>query len=263
MSSPSGSSQHRRSYFVAAALVALLAGAAVGLAFALHGQSAATKHARYTKKVAHAVSSMQQLADQVNSHYQSATGKSLVTLSVVKPELSPGIAAKRILIVHVATQQPTEEISPSQAVVFSACGTNDDCSIPGQLTVARRVLVQREALELALRTFDADPAASFVLVKTPLQMPGAGRIYVYFQRDALAKELEQPITKTLPLTTVPPDGVLDAREQKTVDRLVQNLAVVSQTKATVGANAIVLVPLGEALAMTQAQGGGNGQGTAP
>lgn len=261
MSSPHGTSRQIRHYAVVAVLVLLAVAAGVGLVFALRQTSHASKQKAYTSKVTHAVSQMQQLANTIASHYQRSNGKPLTRVTVERPLVGNKLA-KSIRVVHVVTGQQ-EQFSPAETVIFSACGAQNDCSVGGTDTPSRRVLAERQALELALKTFESDPAANFVLVKLPLSLGGAGRLAAYFERSQLARPLEQPYSQTLSPTTPPPDGVMDTAEQKTIDRLVQNIAFVSSTTQTVKMGAIVVVPAGEALAVGQQQAQGAGGGTAP
>jgi pimeloyl-ACP methyl ester carboxylesterase len=103
---------------------------------------------------------------------------------------------------------------------YNLCGAGPGCSIPGTATLARGSLVAREALELALYTFEFEPGITSVAIFMP---PPAGDIReanaFYFQRSQLAHGLSVPLTRTLPLTRPPLPTAEDAIERATLDRL--------------------------------------------
>ncbi len=110
--------------------------------------------------------------------------------------------------------------SVGSAWVYTLCGSNAYCHIPGTASIQRGRLVQREALELALFTFEFDPGVdSLVIVPPP--PPGETRTVsaLYFTRSDLARELREPLARTLPLTSPPLPTDPDAAEAARIDGL--------------------------------------------
>jgi hypothetical protein len=104
--------------------------------------------------------------------------------------------------------------------IYTLCGAGPKCSIPGTPTVVRARLVAREALELALYTFEFEPAETAVVVLATGQVGAdTNRSAFYFRRNQLQGELREPLSSTLPLATPPLPDVPDRAEQATIDRL--------------------------------------------
>jgi hypothetical protein len=90
-----------------------------------------------------------------------------------------------------------EKLEPAENSIFYVfCGSGQRCSIPGQPTPERALLLRRESLELALYTFkymnDVDSVITI--------MPPVGNINTagYFKRSAVGGLLEKPLFETLP-----------------------------------------------------------------
>ena len=102
------------------------------------------------------------------------------------------------------------------AVLYKMCGLGPSCSIAGKASAERLTLVRREALELALYTFQYVGGANQVVVFLPpvlhpAAVPGQPKKVkvttdptdaVFFKASDLAGELSHPLTSTL--TSVAP-----------------------------------------------------------
>lgn len=105
-----------------------------------------------------------------------------------------------------------------KSVLYRFCGLGSKCAIaPGKPSAERHLLLRREALELALYTFHYTDADQVVVFMPP--RPGAkttqGGQALFFQRDALQRQLHQPLDSTL-TDDVPRPGVI----ARSSDRLI-------------------------------------------
>ncbi len=89
----------------------------------------------------------------------------------------------------------------------------------GTATETRGRLVRREALEVALYTFKFVPAIHSVVAFMPPPPGSTQTTLLYLQKDNLAKELSQPLAKTLPLVKPPLPTSPDTQEAPTIDKL--------------------------------------------
>ena len=161
--------------------------------------------------------------------------------------------AKSFVIVHLASGGQPEPIDASKTALFSACGTNPDCSLPGNDAVLRP-LAERQALELALRALRAEQTLDLIVVKMPAAAPQLGRVIVFFRRSDLERALERPLRSTLPLNPPPRGEYTNPVEKKALATLVVNYAFNSHTKDTDRQRAFVLLPAAD-LQASQATGG--------
>ncbi|MDX6466656.1 MAG: hypothetical protein QOI27_1696 [Gaiellaceae bacterium] len=189
---------------------------------------------------------LKQIASFVQRRYvrPGTSNEQLADVSV--RQLRAGDApAKTFEIVHVSSTVPTEQIAASRTAVFSDCGTNPDCSIPGSDTSLIGELAQRQALELALRAFRFDDTLDLVVVEMPGADSQLGRINVFFRRADLARALERPLRSTLPLNPVPRSEYTNPTEKKSLATLVVNVAFNARTTAADRQHAFVLLPAAE------------------
>jgi hypothetical protein len=100
------------------------------------------------------------------------------------------------------------------------CGLGTACSIDsGQATEARGRLVRREALEVALYTFKFVPTINSIVAFMPPPPGKPPTTLLYLQKDALAKQLSEPLSATLPLASPPLPTAPDPMEKATIDKL--------------------------------------------
>jgi hypothetical protein len=100
------------------------------------------------------------------------------------------------------------------------CGLGTGCAISsGQATQIRGRLVRREALEVALYTFKYVPAIKSIVAFMPPPAGSTQNKLLYLQRENFAKELSQPLAKTLPLVKPPLPTAPDNQEAATIDKL--------------------------------------------
>jgi hypothetical protein len=169
-----------------------------------------------------------EIADHVAHEYHlNKGGTQLVAVVSEPPEVTSGTHKIAISNIAVRTAQASKakgtgiQVIPSSgAWVDQFCGLSPSCSISsGHATIIRGRLVRREALEVALYTFKFVPGISSVVAFMP-PPPGANASTVlYLQKANFAKQLAQPLSKTLPLATPPLPSSPDAEEAQTIDRL--------------------------------------------
>lgn len=110
-------------------------------------------------------------------------------------------------------------MSAAATWMYELCGRGPECSIPGTASLLRGRLVRREALELALDTFEFVPSIDSVAVLLP-PAPGLPvSTLLYLERSNLRAELSRPLGKTLTSAQTPLPDDPDSAEAQTIDRL--------------------------------------------
>jgi pimeloyl-ACP methyl ester carboxylesterase len=127
---------------------------------------------------------------------------------------------------------------------YRLCGQGPNCAIAGgRASTTRGRLVRREALELALETFDHVPQLSSVviyMVPPPGEPPSE---VLYFERTELTKQLAKPLNATLTLPSPPLPDAADNREAANIDSLTfPHLYNYSATNLTGGGTELRLTP---------------------
>lgn len=257
---------HKRIYsgriatmIVVLAVIAAAAGA--GLVFSLkaapassQGQDTSEFTGEWSPNAASADGKLHQVAGFVQRRYLRPGGSKKHLADVTFRQLRVGDEQpKSVVIAHLTGGGQPEQVDASRTALFSACGPNPDCSLPGSTTVLGK-LAERQALELALRTLRADQTLDLIVVKMPAAAPQLGRVIVFFRRSDLERALEGPLRSTLPLNPPPRDDYANPVEKKALATLVVNYAFNSHTKDTDRQHAFVLVPAAD-LQASQATGG--------
>ncbi len=161
----------------------------------------------------------QQIADHVAPTYRQQGGDQLVgvTGGPLKVAASPDPLPAKIA---VASQDTTKiGIVRGQTALYSLCGLGSRCAINrGKPSAQRFLLLQREALELALYSFrylDVDNVVA-LLPPAPGQRPQNA---VFFQRSEFKRVLDHPISEVLP--SPPPSivGLTDSAQGKLISRV--------------------------------------------
>jgi hypothetical protein len=161
-----------------------------------------------------------QIAQYVGRRYRLDNGKQLV--GVRAGPLS--VQNLRVVAIAVRPEGADGDISyidAQQSVGYVLCGFGDNCSIPeGKPTAARERLLRREALELALYTFQYVNVDSVVAFLPP--QPNADPLYSFlFQRDAYREELSQPLRYTIPESPPPQPNEMTPIEIQRIDELTE------------------------------------------
>jgi hypothetical protein len=166
-----------------------------------------------------------EIADHVGSAYLLPSGNPLAAVKIGGPAVGKNL---RAIIVPTKSNPRTladfDVYDKTKSVIFVLCGLGTNCKIPeGNASTARGTVVRREALELALYTFEYVKPIDNVLVFVP---PGPGQkkltSTLFFRRGDLSSNLKHPLRTTLP-DRPPLPGQIAAREKQTVDELASTL----------------------------------------
>jgi hypothetical protein len=169
-------------------------------------------------------SATEQIAQHVGREYRLSTGDQLVLVTGGPLE----VAGTQLTI---AVRKPADQggdisLVDGKGVLYRLCGLGPKCSInKGKPSAARKLLLHREALELALYTFrytDADHVVAVMPPGRPKNQPK--KILdpdeaLFFRRDDVGAELARPVTSTLTRTTPLPDTFDRSPDTPEVERL--------------------------------------------
>jgi hypothetical protein len=161
-----------------------------------------------------------EIAQHVGQSYRLPSGDQLTAVRVGGSQGGQnlqGIAVLNKGRPETVDQQYTKD----ETAFYILCGAAENCAIPeGQPSPARGTVLRREALELALYTFEYARPIDNVLVFFP---PGRGEeslsSTLFFHRDDLSTHLDHPLRKTLPQARPPLPGKILPQEERTVNEL--------------------------------------------
>jgi len=160
---------------------------------------------------------MLEIANHVSRSYKLASGNQLVAIQ------TQSTSAKFQGVVVVKPDNATQldkQYNRDDTAVYLFCGDSKTCKINGTPTVARGTVLRREALELALYTFEYAHPIDNVLIFFP---PGPGEkslsSTLFLQRGDLSSSLKHPLRRTLPQMEPPVPGQIRPAERKTVNDL--------------------------------------------
>ncbi|HKV67633.1 MAG TPA: hypothetical protein VJN72_06050 [Gaiellales bacterium] len=171
------------------------------------------------------------VADQVNlialhvsSTYHLPNGKQLVAVKAsIPPSFQNSLIITDYAVSYSSRGQTGYQVIPAaDSVTYELCGLGADCAIAsGKPSLARSLLLRREALELALYTFHFEPSIQTVVTYMP---PAAGQkasfVYLFLRNQpAISDALARPISATLPGAKPPLASQISPSEATTVDEL--------------------------------------------
>jgi hypothetical protein len=134
-----------------------------------------------------------QIAEHIAPTYRLPTGEQLVAVDGGPAEVA-GLPVKIVLL-----RTPKDfALAQGKSAMFSLCGLGKFCSIKaGKPSHARELLLQREALELALYTFRYVGDVNQVVVILPPPPKEKPSHAMFFSRDQVKPALAQPLRATL------------------------------------------------------------------
>jgi len=214
--------------FLAAYLVlGVAAGAGVGTAVVLAGRPGPKPPPPWSSwrpTSATVKDQVLQIADHGGPTYRFPNGNQMTAVKVNTPSGSQSLRA-----IGIPTKAKPKSLSDfklidsakEQSVFFALCGDGQNCKITeGQPSQARGTVLRREALELALYTFEYSHPVENVIVFFP---PGPGEkkptSTLFFRRSDLSSRLDEPLRKTLPEARPPVPGQIVPAELQTVNDL--------------------------------------------
>jgi hypothetical protein len=163
-----------------------------------------------------------EIANHVGSAYKLPSGDPLTAVKVGSPS-----GNQKLRAIGVPTKAKPQTLADfhlydnSKSIFYILCGNGSNCKInEGTPSRARRTVLSREALELALYTLEYSHPIDNVVVFFP---PGPGEkkftSTLFFRRGDLESHLKHPLRRTLPQAQPPLPGRIARSEQKTVDDL--------------------------------------------
>jgi hypothetical protein len=141
---------------------------------------------------------IQQIVDHVAPEYRLPSGKQIVAVTG-GPSQIEGIPLVVALRADPAKNNDTNILENKNVVLYRMCGLGKDCSIKeGKPSKERGLYLRREALELALYTFNYVADIDGVVILMP-PVPGAKPSHaVFFRPDDVQPSLQNPLSDTLP-----------------------------------------------------------------
>jgi hypothetical protein len=161
----------------------------------------------------------QEIADHVAPEYRQDLNRQLLLVKggpLVVADLPANIA------VQGANGQDAGAVSIIQGkgVLFNLCGLGKQCSIAGgKPSTARFLMVQREALELALYTFHYIKGVKNVVALLPPSPGKKPTNALFFQKGDVAPALDRPLGATLEPSPPSIAAIVDEPERLNVEKL--------------------------------------------
>ena len=169
-------------------------------------------------------SAPEQIAQHVGREYRLSSGDQLVLVTGGALEVAG--TQLTIALRKPANQGGDISLVDGKGVLYRLCGLGPKCSInKGKPSAARKLLLHREALELALYTFrytDADHVVAVLPPGRPKNKPNKvldPNEALFFRRGDVEAELDHPVTSTLTRTTPLPTTFNSSPDAGLVERL--------------------------------------------
>jgi hypothetical protein len=206
-------------FAVAYLALGLVGGAALGAFIVFVQRPAPVSHSWSSWKptTSSTGDTVQAIASHVGDSYRLSTGGRLARAVLDAPA-----SVSNYGVIALASRQTggVTLANPDSTIMYTLCGTGQNCTVGGTASIARGDVLRREVLELALYTFKYVGDATDVGVFFP---PAAGEqnstnVY-FFDRSDLTRQLSHPLQATLPHITPPVPGRLSDRELLAIEGL--------------------------------------------
>jgi hypothetical protein len=173
----------------------------------------AVSWAPWHPQASNGLEAINQIAEHVGQRYTLPSGNQLVGVRGGPLELA------RLPVTIAIEQQGSVKILDEKGVLYNLCGLGLNCAIKeGKPTVARSLVLRREALELALYTFRYIKNVDQVVVILPPRKGQKPSFAMFFRRGDVGASLNRPLAATLPGSPPVPPNVSKA-QQAFIDRL--------------------------------------------
>jgi hypothetical protein len=213
-------------FFLAYLLLGALVGTGIGLFIILlerKGPGPPPAWSTWRPVSSSTATQAQEIARHVGGGYRLARGRPLARVALG----ALGQSQESILPIGIPKTLRPKSLSDFQffqrdeSLVYTLCGAGQNCRIRAEeATVAQDTALRREALELALYTFEyATPIDHVAVLFPPGPKQKRPSSALFFHRDDLASQLGHPLHTTLPASRPPLPGRIDPAEKKTVIRL--------------------------------------------
>jgi hypothetical protein len=172
-----------------------------------------------------------EIADYVGGRYRLPNGQQIVAVTGGPMEIQG--MPMRIAVRHSAADGGQIDVLDGRGVLYRLCGLGPKCAIAtGKTSPERGLLLQREALELALYSFHDLKDVDNVVVFMPPKKGASPDRALHFQRGQVAGQLARPLRATLPALVPTPETIDRAPEKPFVETLtLGNIFKVSLTPA--------------------------------
>jgi hypothetical protein len=159
-----------------------------------------------------------EIAAYVGGRYRLPSGQQIVAVTGGPMELQ-GLPL-RIAVRHSAADGGQIDVLDGRGVLYRLCGLGSKCAIAtGKTTKERGLLLQREALELALYSFHDLKDVENVVVFMPPPKGKSANLALHFRRGDVAGQLARPLRATLPALVPTPDTIDQSPEKPFVESL--------------------------------------------
>ena len=170
---------------------------------------------------------IQQIIDHVGPEYRLGSGKQAVAVTG-GPSQIQGIPLVVALRSDPANHGDVSILDNKNVVLYRMCGLGKDCSIKeGQPSKERGLLMRREALELALYTFNyvADIDAVTILMPPAIdpKTKKPSHVALLFRPQDVQPSLQNPLADTLPGPTPSVKTLLRSRNLPVIDSITRPL----------------------------------------
>ncbi len=198
---PASRSTHARRFGVAYAVLAMLAGLAIGAFVVLvdRPDEAATRWSdwRPTEK---GIARYSEIAEHVSQRYRLQSGAQLVGVIASEPSIQ-NIDVGHFLLAYGSGVDDLKVFPAEDSISYQLCGLGQRCAIrEGAATPQRARLLHRQALELALYSFRYQDDLDSVVAFMPPRAGQNATFALFFRRSDVQKVLEKPLHATLPDT---------------------------------------------------------------
>lgn len=221
-------------FMIGYAVVVVMVGIAlVALAYMTRDSGSSTQQGAAWGGLAvneHGFERAREIAAEVSKRYRGSNGEQIAAVTAQPGEVS-GLPLQYIALRHgrnrPLTQGDVETVDPGETALFSFCGLGgqQNCSLPGQPSAERGVLLRREALELSLFTFKHLPEINTVVSLLPPVVEAEGQapqgLAVWFERRHLQNALSKPLSATLPEQPPYVQGDMSPGEMEMVNNLTE------------------------------------------
>jgi hypothetical protein len=141
---------------------------------------------------------VQQIVDHVAPEYRQPSGKQIVAVTG-GPSQVEGIPLVVALVSDPAKNGATTILENKNVVLYRMCGLGKNCAIKeGKPSKERGLYLRREALELALYTFNYVADVDAVTVLIPPVLGKKPSLALLFRPDDVQPSLQNPLVDTLP-----------------------------------------------------------------
>lgn len=196
-----------------------------------------------------------QIADRIPDPYRLPSGNQLATVTYVGAPTVTGPDGTTFQVRALAVRPNTsggraeaddiDTVNAAGTVMYNLCGLGSACSIPeGKASNERGALLRREALELALYSFEYVEGIDSVLVMLPPRPDGQASTAVFLERSDVRAQLSSPLDETFAAPLTPGVGEIAAEELRVIERITRpRLYSFSYLQAQDGSPIMVLSPV--------------------